>query len=214
MTEATSHLKPHAKIEAKTEATTRVASKNRRQQILEVLAGELERYPGNKVTTASLAKAVGVSEAALYRHFPSKARMFEELISFAEHTVFSRINQINAEQKEVDWKCERICILMMTFASKNPGITRLLMGDVLVGEKERLRKRAAQFFARLEVEIKQNIRIAYPRGSTAVSYASLLTTYISGRMVNYVRSDFAEDPLHLWDDHWQRLRPSDSPQVR
>ena len=142
-------------------------SKSRRQQILEVLASELERKPGNKITTASLARAVGVSEAALYRHFPSKARMFEELISFAEHTVFSRINQINAENESLDWKCERICSLVVTFAIKNPGIARLLMGDVLIGEKERLRKRTAQFFNRLEVELKQTIRLSMPRGRTA-----------------------------------------------
>lgn len=191
--------------------TTRAASRprtpNRRQQILEVLAGELERHPGNKVTTASLAKAVGVSEAALYRHFPSKARMYEELISFAEQTVFSRINQINQEAKDADWKCERICILVMTFASKNPGITRLLMGDVLVGEKERLRRRTVQFFARVEVEIKQTIRVAYPRGNTAVSFASLLTTYLSGRMAHYVRTDYSIDLLDQWDVQWQRLKP-------
>ena len=180
---------------------------NRRQQILEVLARELERHPGHKVTTASLAKAVGVSEAALYRHFPSKARMFEELISFAEHTVFSRINQINQESRDADWKCERICVLMMTFASKNPGITRLLMGDVLIGEKERLRRRTAQFFARVEVEIKQTIRLAHPRGNKALVYAGLLTTYINGRMVAYVRSDFTIDPLEQWDEHWGQLRP-------
>lgn len=180
---------------------------NRRQQILEVLARELERHPGHKVTTASLAKAVGVSEAALYRHFPSKARMFEELISFAEHTVFSRINQINLESRDAEWKCERICVLIMTFASKNPGITRLLMGDVLIGEKERLRRRTSQFFARIEVEIKQTIRLAHPRGNTASSYAGLLTSYINGRMVNYLRSDFSVEPLDQWSDHWERLKP-------
>lgn len=197
--------------QSSTSNTTGSAAKkrvrNRRQQILEVLARELERHPGHKVTTASLAKAVGVSEAALYRHFPSKARMFEELISFAEHTVFSRINQINQESRDADWKCERICVLIMTFASKNPGITRLLMGDVLVGEKERLRRRTGQFFARLEVEIKQTIRLAYPRGNTAASYAGLLTSYINGRMVAYLRSDFSIDPLEQWNDHWERLKP-------
>ncbi|MGR8946575.1 MAG: nucleoid occlusion factor SlmA [Gammaproteobacteria bacterium] len=183
-------------------------SRSRRQHILEVLASELERKPGNKITTASLARAVGVSEAALYRHFPSKARMFEELISFAEHTVFSRINQINAESQEVDWKCERICTLVMTFAVKNPGITRLLMGDVLVGEKERLRRRTAQFFARLEVEIKQTIRLADPRGGHAGDQAALLIAYIDGRLTNYVRSDFEVAPLDRWEAHWPKLRPT------
>ncbi|MEM7467843.1 MAG: nucleoid occlusion factor SlmA [Pseudomonadota bacterium] len=183
-------------------------SRSRRQHILEVLASELERKPGNKITTASLAKAVGVSEAALYRHFPSKARMFEELISFAEHTVFSRINQINAESQDLDWKCERICVLVMTFAVKNPGITRLLMGDVLVGEKERLRKRTAQFFARLAVEIKQTIRIAMPREKRAAVLAELMITYLDGRLAKFVRSEFAEDPMASWEAHWVYLKPS------
>ena len=182
-------------------------SRTRRQHILEVLASELERKPGNKITTASLARAVGVSEAALYRHFPSKARMFEELISFAEHTVFSRINQINAESQDMVWKCERICTLVMTFAVKNPGITRLLMGDVLVGEKERLRKRTAQFFARLEVEIKQTIRVAQPRGRPAAERASLLITYLDGRLTAFVRSNFEVGPLDQWDSHWPILKP-------
>lgn len=183
-------------------------SRTRRQHILEVLASELERKPGNKITIASLARAVGVSEAALYRHFPSKARMFEELISFAEHTVFSRINQINAESQDVSWKCERICSLVMTFAVKNPGITRLLMGDVLIGEKERLRRRTAQFFARLEVEIKQTIRLAHPRGRVAGDHASLLITYLDGRLTTFVRSNFEVSPLDQWEVHWPILKPA------
>ena len=185
-----------------------MASRTRQQQILEVLASELERKPGNKITTASLAKAVGVSEAALYRHFPSKARMFEELISFAEHAVFSRINQINAASETLDWKCEHVCKLVMTFAVKNPGIARLLMGDVLIGEKERLRKRTAQFFNRLEVELKQTIRLSLPRGRIAAESASLLITYIDGRLTQFVRSDFSVDPLEDWTAHWPRLKPS------
>ena len=183
-------------------------SRPRRQQILEVLASELERKPGNKITTASLARAVGVSEAALYRHFPSKARMFEDLISFAEHTVFSRINQINAETESLDWKCERICTLVVTFAIKNPGIARLLMGDVLIGEKERLRKRTTQFFNRLEVELKQTIRLSLPRGQVAAQHASLLMAYIDGCLTRFVRSDFKRDPLEDWEAHWPRLRPA------
>ena len=182
-------------------------NKSRRQQILEVLASELERKPGNKITTASLARAAGVSEAALYRHFPSKARMFEELISFAEHAVFSRVNQINAETESLEWKCERICILIINFAIKNPGIARLLMGDVLVGEKERLRKRTAQFFNRLEVELKQTIRVSIPRGRVAAQHANLLMTYVDGCLTQFVRSDFQSDPLTSWEAHWPRLRP-------
>lgn len=179
----------------------------RQQEILQVLARELERKPGNKITTATLAKAVGVSEAALYRHFPSKARMFEELLNFAEQTVFSRINQINAEQYDVTWKCERICLLVMTFAVKNPGIARLLTGDILVGEKERLRQRAQQFFARLEVELRQVLRLAEPRAKKEGVIAGLLTTYVSGRIAIFVRSEFETDPLLFWDAHWPIIKP-------
>lgn len=181
---------------------------DRRQQILVVLAGELEREPGNRITTASLARAVGVSEAALYRHFPSKTKMFEELISFAEQTVFSRVNQVVGESQEVPWKCRQICTLVLTFASKNPGIARLLMGDVLMGENVRLRKRTVQFFARLEVELKQLLRLESPERQAAAdpaAFANLLVAILSGRIAHYVRTEFEIDPLTYWNQQWQML---------
>jgi TetR/AcrR family transcriptional regulator len=127
---------------------------NRKSEILQVLAAELETKPGTRITTASLAKAVGVSEAALYRHFPSKARMFEGLIEFAEESVFGVITRILDENRAVDRRCEHILLVLLRFAERNPGIARLLSGDVLVGENQRLRARVMQFFDRIETQIK------------------------------------------------------------
>jgi len=118
---------------------------SRSQQILEALAHELETNPGERITTASLARAVGVSEAALYRHFPSKARMFEGLIEFLENTVFSLINRILADEKDAVLRCEVIMKVLLGFSARNPGLTHILMGDALVGETERLRLRIGQF---------------------------------------------------------------------
>jgi len=128
---------------------------DRRQQILEVLARELETHPGSRITTAALARAVGVSEAALYRHFASKAKMFEALIDFAEDSVFTLINRILDQDKDAAIRCERIMQLLLGFAERNPGITRVLLGDALVGENERLRTRVGKFFERIETQLKQ-----------------------------------------------------------
>ncbi|MDX1555413.1 MAG: nucleoid occlusion factor SlmA, partial [Xanthomonadales bacterium] len=134
------------------------ARSNRRQEILEALARELESNPGTRITTASLARAVGVSEAALYRHFASKAKMFEGLIDFAEESVFSLVNKVLEQEKDVVVRCEKIITVLVTFAERNPGISRVLIGDALVGENERLRKRVSQFFDRLETQLKQVLR--------------------------------------------------------
>ena len=131
---------------------------SRRQQILEVLAAELESSPGERITTAGLARAVGVSEAALYRHFPSKARMFEGLIEFIEESIFGLVNRILEDQKSAIRRSEHIMTLVLGFAGKNAGITRLLAGDVLVGETGRLRNRIDQFYDRLETQFKQVLR--------------------------------------------------------
>ena len=111
---------------------------SRKKQILESLAQELEIQSGKRITTASLAKAAGVSEAALYRHFASKAQIFEALIGFAEESVFTRINQILEEYKETPERCYYIIYLLLAFSERNPGITRVLLGDALTGENERL----------------------------------------------------------------------------
>ena len=116
----------------------------RKTQILETLAKMLETHPGQRITTASLSAAVGVSEAALYRHFPSKSKMFESLIIFIEDAIFSRITRILDEENIVVDQCEKIVWLVLSFAEKNPGLARLLNGDALAGEREKLRVRVAQ----------------------------------------------------------------------
>ena len=123
---------------------------NRKEQILQSLAQMLETSPGQRITTAKLAAEVGVSEAALYRHFPSKARMFEGLIEFIEDTLLSRINLILENEKETQSRVYNILMLLLAFAEKNPGITRILTGDALQGENERLRERIQSLFEKLE----------------------------------------------------------------
>lgn len=183
---------------------------DRKHQILEALAQLLEQNPGERITTAILAKQCGVSEAALYRHFASKARMYEALIEFAEETVFSRINRILEEEKESAERCARLIFLVLGFAEKNPGITRILLGDALVGEQERLLERVEQFFGRLETQLKQILRETVirqdaPRHMKAELSANLLLTWIEGRMHQYVRTHFRVSPLHSWEEQWQLL---------
>ena len=122
---------------------------SRRDQILQCVAEMLEATPGGRITTSKLAKQVGVSEAALYRHFPSKAKMFEGLIEFIEDTLLSRINLILENEKETRTRIYNILTLLLAFAEKNPGITRILTGDALQGEQERLRERVQSLFEKL-----------------------------------------------------------------
>lgn len=187
--------------------------RNRRQQILETLARELETNPGSRITTAGLAHAVGVSEAALYRHFASKAKMFEALIDFAEDSVFGRINSILSQEKNAVIRCENICRLVLGFSEKNPGITRILLGDALVGENERLRIRVTQFFERIETQIKQVLREANLGNSeraagTIDATANQLMNIMEGKMVQFARSEFSRKPTQYWDEQWQLLRGS------
>ena len=184
---------------------------DRRQQILEILARELEGHPGSRITTAALAKAVGVTEAALYRHFASKAKMFEALIDFAEDSVFTLINRILEQDKNVMARCERIVRLLLGFAERNPGITRVLLGDALVGENERLRVRVAKFFERIETQLKQILREANltdgPRAAATIdATANQIMALIEGRMSQFVRSDFARRPTEFVDDQWTMLQ--------
>ena len=183
---------------------------SRKQQILEALAQELENSPGERITTAGLAKAVGVSEAALYRHFPSKAKMFEGLIEFIEDTIFSIINQILNEQQSSIVRTETILKVVLGFAERNPGLTRLMAGDVLVGETERLRQRISQFYERLETQLKQVLREGemkqeLPSVLPVQPTANLLLATIEGRLNQFVRSGFKRSPLEHWDDQWALL---------
>jgi len=190
--------------------TEREQKPSRKQQILQALAHMLEINPGARITTASLAKEVGVSEAALYRHFPSKAKMFEGLIEFIEATIFTRINRIRSEQEETLARIEQSMTLILTFAEKNPGMCRILTGDALSGETERLRARIAQFFERLETQFKQILREAELRDvkSSRINesaMANLLLALIEGRIRQYVRSEFKAKPLTHWQDQWAFL---------
>ena len=183
---------------------------SRKQLILETLARELESKPGDRITTAGLARAVGVSEAALYRHFASKARMFEGLIGFAEETVFARINQILEEEKDSRRRCAQVVYLLLGFADRNPGITRLLLGDALVGERERLLERVAQFFERVELQLRQILRETTLRGDLELrlppeAAASLLTAFIEGRLHQFLRGRFQRSVLADWESDWQAL---------
>jgi TetR/AcrR family transcriptional regulator len=182
----------------------------RRQQILQTLAAMLEDSPGERITTAKLAEQVGVSEAALYRHFPSKTKMFEGLIEFIEEAIFSRITVICTEEPSALRQCEKILTLLLGFVEKNPGITRLLTGDALAGETQRLRQRIAQFYDRIETQLKQILREAEIReGIRPVlpvgTAANLLLSAAEGRISQYVRSEFKRPPTLDWMEQWAVL---------
>ena len=182
----------------------------RKQLILQSLAEELERSPGSRITTAALARANGVSEAALYRHFASKAKMFEGLIGFAEESVFARINQILEAEKGTRARCAQLLYLLLGFADRNPGITRVLLGDALVGENERLHARVEQFFARLETQFRQILREARMRDDSAALpdpevAAGLMLALVEGRMQQFLRTHFKVSPLAQWEQQWQLL---------
>lgn len=184
---------------------------SRRDHILQVLAQMLQENPGGRITTATLADKVGVSEAALYRHFPSKARMFEGLINFIDTTLFSRINRIISEESSILTQCEKIMFLTLTFAEKNPGITRVLNGDILTGEPERLRAQVSQIFYRLETQLKQQLRDAEIKEGlrthqTVTATANLLLAFTEGKISQYVRTDFKRLPTEDWSEQWLLLK--------
>jgi TetR/AcrR family transcriptional regulator len=190
---------------------TSSATTSRRQQILEALAQELETSPGDRITTARLAAVVGVSEAALYRHFASKAKMLEALIAFAEDSVFGLIARILAEQSDAAARCERILGILLGFSARNPGITRVLLGDALVGEHERLQARVGQFFSRVETQVKQVLRESEASTGTrwpapVPALAGLMVAIAEGRMAQFARTRFLRSPLEGWEDQWRVLR--------
>lgn len=182
----------------------------RRQQILESLAQMLEANPGSRITTAGLAKQVGVSEAALYRHFPSKSKMFEGLIEFIEETLFSRVKLILNEEPTAAARCEKMLTLLLAFTERNPGITRILTGDALAGETERLHTRVEQLFDRFETQLRQVIREAELREGLRPAIplpaaANLLMATAEGRIGQYVRSGFKRSPTEDWKSQWDLL---------
>lgn len=185
---------------------------SRRQHILQCLAQMLEREPGARITTAALARDVGVSEAALYRHFPSKAKMFEGLIEFIEETLFSRINRIVAEEPQAILQLEKSLALLLGFSERNPGISRLLTGDALTGETERLHQRSNQVLEKFEMQLRQIVREAEAReglrpATTASATANLLMAIAEGRIAQFVRSGFKRLPTEQWPEQWALLAP-------
>lgn len=172
----------------------------RRQQILVALAEMLEQPKGEKITTAALARKLEFSEAALYRHFASKAQMFEGLIDFIESSVFGVINQIMEKQASGVAQVRDILGMLLQFSSSNPGMTRVLTGDALVGEDERLQQRINQLHERIELALRQALRLATTEGygheDDIGARASVLLSYVIGRWHRYAKSGFKLDPSH------------------
>lgn len=181
------------------------------QDILQALALMLESSRG-RITTAALAAELNCSEAALYRHFPSKTKMFEGLVAFIEETIFARVNGILNDEPDAINQCYRMISLTLAFAEKNPGISRLLNGDALAGENERLQQRVAQLFSRLESQLKQILREAElsqdlqlkPSITVAVA-VDLMMSLLEGKISQFVRSDFKQPPTQHWQQQWSVL---------
>lgn len=180
----------------------------RKRQILQTLAAMLEDPKAERITTAALAKRLDVSEAALYRHFASKAQMFEGLIEFIEQTLFGLVNKITADEKSGLKQIEAVLTLLLGFAKKNPGMTRVLIGEALVNEDERLQARINQLHDRLEATLKQALRFALsekevPEGLDPTAQANLMLAFVVGRWHQFVKSGFRRDPTEYWSVQWQ-----------
>ena len=194
--------------EAAAEASTRKRPKpgERRIQILQALAAMLEQPGGERITTAALAARLGVSEAALYRHFASKAQMFEGLIEFIEQSVFSLINQITtASSGDGQRQLARIVVMLLQFGEKNPGMARVMVGDALVFEDDRLQQRMNLFFDKIEAALRQVLRDSAAErnsatpGADAQVLASVLTAFAMGRLQRFARSGFRRVPTESLD---------------
>jgi len=183
---------------------------DRKLQILQALAEMLEQPAAEKITTAALAAKIDVSEAALYRHFASKAQMFEGLIEFIEETLFGLINKITAEEKSGLKQLESMTNMLLGFAQKNRGMTRVLIGDALVHENERLQARINQLHDRVEAALKQSLRFAagqneFPANIDPAARANLIMSCVSGRWQQFAKSGFKRDPMQYWPDQWRVL---------
>jgi len=179
----------------------------RRKEILQTLAQMLENPKGEKITTALLASKLDVSEAALYRHFASKAQMFEGLIEFVEETVFSLVNKIQTEEPNGMKQVEATVSMLLSFAQKNPGMTRVLIGDALVNEDDRLQLRMNQLHDRLEASLRQSARIAATDGALHTSldanaYANAVMAFIVGRWHQFAKSGFKRSPVENFAQGW------------
>ena len=183
---------------------------DRKDQILQTLAQMLENPAGEKVTTAALAARLKVSEAALYRHFKGKAEMFEGLIEFIEHALFGLINRISSDEQSGLRQLEAMMGILLAFAQKNRGMTRVLIGDALVNEDERLQARISQLHGRLEAALKQALRFGVSQKEFAEdvdtgAQANLLMSFVVGRWHLFAKSGFRRDPAELWAKQWRLL---------
>ncbi|HYN58777.1 MAG TPA: nucleoid occlusion factor SlmA [Rubrivivax sp.] len=202
-------------VEAPPAAGTKVRKRprpgERRVQILQTLATMLEQPGAERVTTAALAARLSVSEAALYRHFASKAQMFEGLIEFIESSVFTLVNQITERESSGAEQTQRIVTVLLQFGEKNPGMTRVMVGDALVFEHERLTARMNLFFDRVESQLRQTLRTAAEDAGSATptvdaqALASALTALVVGRLQRYARSGFKRLPTEQLDLSLRRL---------
>jgi TetR/AcrR family transcriptional regulator len=186
------------------------AKGERKDQILQVLAQMLEEPRAIKITTAALAAKLEVSEAALYRHFASKAQMFEGLIEFIEATLFGLINKLTDEEKSAIRQIEGILALLLGFARKNPGMTRVLIGDALINENDRLQTRINQLHDRLESTLKQALRFGVSEGEISgdidvAAEANLLICYVTGRWHQFAKSGYKRDPMEYWETQRSEL---------
>ncbi|NLS43908.1 nucleoid occlusion factor SlmA [BEV proteobacterium] len=185
--------------------------RNRREEILQSLAQMLESSDGSqRITTAKLAAMVGVSEAALYRHFPSKTRMFDSLIEFIEDSLTTRINLILQDEKDTFQRVRLILLLMLGFAERNPGLTRILTGHALMFEQARLQGRINQLFERIESQLKQVLREHKLREGKTLTHdesllASQLLAFCEGTLSRYVRSEFRFRPTQDFETRWPLL---------
>ena len=187
-----------------------VKTGERKDQILQTLAEMLEQPAGEKITTAALAARLRVSEAALYRHFKGKAQMFEGLIEFIEQTLFALVNKITTEEKSGLRQLEAIISVLLAFAQKNRGMTRVLIGDALVNEDERLQLRINQLLDRLEAVLKQALRFGVTQNEIAAdvdvtAQANLLMSFVTGRWHQFAKSGFKRDPAELWAKQWRQV---------
>jgi len=182
----------------------------RKTQILHTLAQMLESPSAERITTAALAARLDVSEAALYRHFVSKAQMFEGLIDFIENSLFGLINRITSEEKSGVRQIEAMVALLLGFAQKNRGMTRVLIGDALVNEEERLQSRINQVHDRIEAALKQALRFGVTQQEfhaelDVAAQANLLMSFVTGRWHQFAKSGFKRDPVELWAKQWRQL---------
>ncbi len=188
-----------------TPARKRPKPGERRIQILQTLAGMLEQPGAERITTAALAAKLDVSEAALYRHFASKAQMFEGLIEFIESSVFTLVNQINERESDAAVQVRKVLTVLLQFGEKNPGMVRVMVGDALVFENDRLLTRMNQFFDRIESQLRQSLRAAAESAGSATptvdanAQASVLPAFAVGRLQRYARSGFKRSPTEHLD---------------